>query len=359
MGAAPESTCEAGEAIGRGFAKAMDSFEDSLRIAAIAEQGSGRGTSKKTKNGACISVSTSETTKSGESGTVATLYRRVTRGLGLEGHHVLRDGEGGRGSLTCLTLCSRKPLLAGIARGPTRTPVTSYSDDDTDGVSGEYTHGGDTQRLKWPATGSVGVEILVWNYRTRRVLLKHRFGGEDSTDGSGTGIGGGGSAETLPVEDGGETGDAEGGCATAPVAISLHPSGDSIAVAFPHYVYVYYIVGGGVGDGSGEAAAGERSTADVASTMESLSVSLPSLEVARAVALAEPQPLATLRSDQCEVLTKGMFSVAGEQDPVINYDPVSAVHFSPGGHLLAVVTGKVASRTFAGRMLETYLSPYR
>lgn len=49
----------------------------------------------------------------------------------------------------------------------------------------------------------------------------------------------------------------------------------------------------------------------------------------------------TLRSDQREFLTKGMFSVVGETDPVINSDPVSAVHYSPGGHLLAVVTGKV------------------
>ena len=132
-----------------------------------------------------------------------------------------------------------------------------------------------------------------------------------------------------------------------PVAISLHPCGDFIAVAFPHYVNVFYIVGGGGGDAAGTRDGGSGGSSgggghiSMASSADVLSVPLPHSGAALSIDAAELDPLAVLRSDQREFMTKGMFSVAGEQDPVINHDPISALHYSPGGHLLAVVTGKV------------------
>ncbi|CAM9414220.1 unnamed protein product, partial [Ectocarpus sp. 12 AP-2014] len=94
-------------------------------------------------------------------------------------------------------------------------------------------------------------EIQIWNYRTKRLLVRHRFGGDCSSGSSDAQAGELlGSVVVAGGDDqGGSDGTDAGGVreegATCPVSISLHPSGDSIAVAFPHCVNVFYIVGSG------------------------------------------------------------------------------------------------------------------
>ena len=394
------STPDGGGAVSRGFARAMDAFEDSLRAASDAElistTGSGpRPPQPKRANKAAAAASTSSASVSTKP--KSPLYRPVARGLGVARRHSRGcqgaggggGGGGGRttGSLSCLAVCARKPLLAAIARGG----ATSWSEagggchsepgegGDEESISDSVTinagvsqgSGQERQKPQQPATagssspGASGAsaEIQVWNYRTKRMLVRHRFGRDCSSQDDG-GVGGGGENLVGSVigagggfQGGGEDGagggdvDGNGGDATCPVALSLHPSGDSIAVAFPHCVSVFYVVGsggdpvadqiGGGGVGGGVRAEGVGNTAV---SKDTLSTSLQEPVLAEAAAAAESVPLATLRSDQREFLTKGMFSVAGEQEPIINCDPVSAVHYSPGGHLLAVVTGKVSCR---------------
>eukprot|EP00752_Nemacystus_decipiens_P007835 g7000.t1 len=364
--------------VSRGFARAMDAFEDSLRIAADAELGSAGAEAvskphrqKHAKKGDAVTVaaakstgSASESSKSGASTKAKPLYRRVALGLGVWDTRPSEfpDGEGvkrstrRRGSLSCLTVCARKPLLAAIARGGAGMPSAFgfCNDDKSDSESTIDNDAslGETQReqKQRPATGrssGEGVEIQVWNYRTKRVLVRHRFGRDSSSAGGGGGRGdelvgsvidaGGNDQETGADGVGGD----DDGDVTCPVALSLHPSGDSIAVAFPNYVNVFYIVGGGDDVVGNQSSCGSEDVADVGVSKDTLSMSLKQFGVAEELAAKEMAPLATLRSDQREFLTKGMFSVPGEQEPIINCDPVSAVHYSPGGHLLAVVTGKV------------------
>lgn len=384
-------TCYAdgGGIVSRGFAKAMDAFEDSLRVAADAELGlAGAGSRQqhaKKGNGAAATrtISVSGSKQSRETTIGSPLYRPVARGLGLRGRQEpIFSGDGdlkgaGRrgGSLSCLTVCARKPLLGAIAKGgPRRSAGVAaaeagegrYSEMDA-ASNGDICGGGDTadsgvprgkgqqQRLQNQHQPARGVEVQIWNYRTKRLLVRHRFGGGSST-------GGGGGADSLvgsviPAAgddqrgDGVMDADGKGGGAGGgdgdvllPVAISLHPSGNSIAVAFPHYVNVFYIVGAG-GEAVGDQGDGDCGSVDgvagIAASKDSLAMSRQQMGVAEAVAASDMAPLASLRSDQREFLTKGMFSAPGEQDQVINCDPVSAVHYSPGGHMLAVVTGKV------------------
>lgn len=413
-GAALETTsADGGTVISRGFAKAMDAFEDSLRVAADAELGStGAGSkqqqqrAKKDSSGAGAAAATRTSSASGSQKSRETtikvnpLYRPVARGLGLTGRQQQSpafrgegavDGVGQRGgSLSSLTVCARRPLLGAIAKGGPRSSSsvvvvvapeagevegcrsdTDAASDEDVSVSGNTAasgapHGKRQQRQQRlhnqhqaarGGGGGGGVEVQVWNYRTKRLFVRHRFGGGGDSS-SGDGGGGGGEnlvGSVIPTGGdnhrgggGGMEADAEGGGgdgdATCPVAVSLHPSGDSIAVAFPHYVNVFYIVGSGgeaVDDQNG--AGGGDGVVDMAAfSKDTSSMSLQQTGVAETVAASDMAPLATLRSDQREFLTKGMFSVSGEQEQVINCDPVSAVHYSPGGHLLAVVTGKVS-----------------
>lgn len=360
----------------------MDAFEISLtRDAVEAEVCSTGGSRQQAKGGLASAAGAAAAVvavapEPGALGTAGALYRPVVRGLGIP--EQLMHGEGARGSLSCLSLCARKPLIAGIARRGTRQQAESLRWDGNGGggnrngsvgvdVGAEEGGGdggseggrGDGERPRQgrprEVPGTAGVEIQVWNYRTKRALVKHRFGDDSSGGGGGGGsdevVGGPGEVNTPGGEadaDGG--GDGAGGDAGNPVAISLHPSGDFIAVAFRHYVNVFYIVGGGGGggdavgtedggnEGDGGSGGGHRS---MASSTDALSVQVPHSGAALSIDAAELAPLAVLRSDQREFMTKGMFSAAGEQDSVINHDPISALHYSPGGHLLAVVTGKV------------------
>lgn len=217
---------------------------------------------------------------------IGPMYRSVVRGLSaagegggegrerLEGSGGSVDKGGGRPSMSCLSLSARKPLLAGITRVPGDYAAKS---DGALGVTGDVEDGDVSARVgsvaeessmppRNPASamacagiGSTrAVKLQVWNYRTKRLLVSHRFeqGGASSTndtgddDDGGTGGGKGGPTEAAGNKDGGSDAGAEedgGGndAAPLPVALSLHPSGDSIAVAFPHYISVYYIVGGG------------------------------------------------------------------------------------------------------------------
>lgn len=340
-----EAKPDDGEAIVRGFAKAMDSFEDTLQVGADAEQYSAPG-SRQAKGGG----QNADTSASPEPGTTSTLYRPVARGLGL-GKQAARGSNEARVSLTGLALCARKPLIAAIARSVPRAQALPPRGGDRrksvrdnrcsdHGDEEDMAQSGMRRQHQRSVGAAKMVEVQVWNYRTKRALVKHRFGegsegsGKEVTKDVATGGGSGGGAE-AEGKGGGED-------AAIPVAISLHPSGNSIAVGFPHYVSVFFIVGGG-GDTGGEDGGGSSVQADVTASTKTLSVSSEFPEAARAVAAADVTPLATLRSDQQEFMTKGMFSVAGDQDSVINYDPVSAVHFSPGGHLLAVITGKVST----------------
>lgn len=400
--------------VSRGFARAMDAFEDSLRIAADAELGSaGTGAASRPQQqqqqaarggGAAAATvkstsSASGSSKSGATAKAKSLYRPVARGLGVRerqppawhGEAGMERGTRRRGSLSCLSVCARKPLLAAIARGGAGlSSVGGVGDEEKSGSDGTAENDESPrerqrrQRQRHPATGrptTAGVEIQIWNYRTKRALVRHRFGSDLPSLGGGGGGdgGGGGSIELLgSVIDGGGTGGGggggmgadggdggagggDGGDVTCPVALSLHPSGDSIAVAFPDYVNVFYIVGGGGETAGGRRGSGGEGVADAAASKDSLSMSLKQFGVAEEMAAAETTPLATLRSDQREFLTKGMFSVSGEQEPVINCDPVSAVHYSPGGHLLAVVTGKVNQREHAAvpREQQIYKSKRR
>lgn len=365
----------------------MDAFEVSLiKEAAEAEVSYSSGSGSRQVKGGVASAATVAAVASAGPETLetasGTLYRPVVRGLGVP--EKLMHGEGARGSLTCLTLCARKPLMAGIARKGKRQQVDfsrrGGSDDggggggvgasmngevavhagDGGGYSGsdDSSEGarGDVERPRRERTGVVlgttGVEIQVWNYRTKRPLVRHRFG--DCSSGSDDGGGGDDVAGEVGAPGGGveadEGGDGGGerGDAAIPVAISLHPSGDFIAVAFPHYVNVFYIVGRGCdalgkGHGGGCGVTGGSGGGGRTNMLSSTDASVPPLTLGAALSVdaAESDPLAVLRSDQREFMTKGMFSVAGEQDPVINSDPVSALNYSPGGHLLAVVTGKV------------------
>ncbi|CAM9787634.1 unnamed protein product [Scytosiphon promiscuus] len=388
--------------VSRGFAKAMDAFEDSLRAAADEELGSTAGGPKQqqkqrhlqhAKKGsrtgtaaataaAASASSASRSPVTGEATELKLLYRPVTRGLGIRrgrppGMHS-KGGCGGRGprrrgSLTCLAVCARRPYLAAIARGGggcsaseagvcqwcRNEGVGGAAEEGLSGSSGDSDVGMPRKKRqrKEEVTPGLGVErgaegvveIQIWNYRTKQIVVRHPFGGIDPTGSSSGGdelvgsvIDAGGDKKArggFDLDDG-VGGDAE---ATCPVAISLHPSGDSIAVAFPHYVNVFFIVGCGsesVTDDDG-GAAGYEGAPDAVASRETLSVSLQQTGLADQADAAEAGPMATLRSDQREFFTKGMFSVAGEHEPVVNCDPVSAVHYSPGGHLLAVVTGKV------------------
>ncbi|CAM9932995.1 unnamed protein product, partial [Ectocarpus fasciculatus] len=387
-----------GEAVSRGFAKAMDAFEDSLRAAADAELAStGSGSRQQVgnhKGSASLSAGPSSASASRETpGKVKgnPQYRPVARALGVRG---MKGGEGGGGSLSCLAVCARKPLLAAIARGGGGISARAgehlnLGDDESSDVGDESRSATadskadsgmprkkrqrqqQQQQQQQPAIGASaggvagGSEIQIWNYRTKRLLVRHRFGGDASS-----GNGGAQAGELLGSvvvaggdDQGGGDGEDAGGVheegATCPVSISLHPSGDSIAVAFPHCVNVFYIVGSGgeaIGDQDNGGGGGGGGVTDPVTSKEPLSMSLQQLGVADAVAAVEMAPLATLRSDQREILTKGMFSVPGEQEPIINCEPVSAVHYSPGGHLIAVVTGKVVqvlgvhSGTAGGRL---------
>ena len=381
-----------GEPIPRGFAKAMDAFEVSLsRDAAEAEVFSGGGSRQQAKGGgagaAAATAVVAVAPEPGALGTPGALYRPVVRGLGMP--EQLMHGEGARGSLSCLCLCARKPLIAGIARRGVRRQAEHFGRGGSgsaggggngngsvgvdvgaevggnDGGSESGRGEGEKPRHERPGAvlGAAGVEIQVWNYRTKRPLVRHRFGEDSSGGGSDEVAGGAGEMNARKGEadaNGGGDGGGGGGDAVNPVAISFHPSGDSIAVAFRHYVNVFYIVGGGGGDsigtgggdngdgdgggsggggdGGGGGGGGHKSTT---SSTDALSVPLPHSGAALSIDAAELAPLAVLRSDQREFMTKGMFSAAGELDPVINHDPISALHYSPGGHLLAVVTGKV------------------
>lgn len=221
-------------------------------------------------------------------------------------------------------------------------------DEEESGCGGTDGNDASPGERQQHATGTGGcVEIQIWNYRTKRALVRHRFGEDASPLGGdssgvdelvGSVIDAGGN-DRRGGAGGGHSGD--DGDTAFPVAISLHPSGDSIAVAFPNYVNVFYIVGGGGEPVEDQRGGGGEGVADVTASKDTLSMSLKQYGVAEELAAKEMIPLATLRSDQREFLTKGMFSVSGEQEPVINCDPVSAVQYSPGGHLLAVVTGKV------------------
>ncbi|CAB1115621.1 unnamed protein product [Ectocarpus sp. CCAP 1310/34] len=391
-GAALEtSSCSAdgrGEVVSRGFAKAMDAFEDSLRAAADAELAS-TGTGSRQQGGnhrGSASVSAGPSSASRETGGKVKAnpqYRPVARALRVRG--MLGEGGGG-GSLSCLAVCARKPLLAAIARGGGGMSAraedhrnldedeSSDADDESRSAADDPKADDGMPRKKrqrqqqHPAAGASagGIdgssEIQIWNYRTKRLVVRHRFGG-DCSSGSGGAQAGEllGSVVVVGGDDqGGSDGTDAGGVreegATCPVSISLHPSGDSIAVAFPHCVNVFYIVGSGgepIGDQDNAPGGGDGGVADPVASKEPLSMSLRQLGVAEAVAAVEMAPLATLRSDQREILTKGMFSVPGEQEPIINCEPVSAVHYSPGGHLIAVVTGKVLgvhSGTAGGRL---------
>ncbi|CAM9319441.1 unnamed protein product, partial [Hapterophycus canaliculatus] len=407
-GVALETTSAAGDGVvSRGFAKAMDAFEDSLRAAADAELGSTAGESKKlqkqqhlqhAKKGSRAATtaataapsasSASRSPTSGEATEAKLLYRPVTRGLGvrrrrpLGGHKKRGGGEAGwrrRGSLTCLAVCARRPFLAAIARGggvslaEEAGACRRCGDEEADDVgeaglsgssgcsdpgvpqnrrqrkesktaAGGFEHGADG--FEHGAEGRV--EIQIWNYRTKQLVVRHPFGGDDPT-GSGGGVDelvgtvvdarGDDTAGGDVDQNNGAGGD---GDATCPVAISLHPSGDSIAVAFPHYVNVFFIVGcGGESCGDDNGGGGDEGVPDASASGESLSMSMQQTGLAQQADAAGLAPMATLRSDQREFFTKGMFSVSGEHEPVVNCDPVSAVHYSPGGHLLAVVTGKV------------------
>lgn len=377
-GAALETSSLDGErVVSRGFAKAMDAFEDSLRDAADAELGStGTGAGSKShqqkhaKKGGAVHVavakSTSSASESARSGTTAKakpLYRPVARGLvvcetqpsAFHGGVGVARSTRRRVSLSCLAVCARKPLLAAIARGAAGSPFAGGICDDNkrygDGTIDNDASLGERQPPPTAARSTGGaVEIQIWNYRTKRALVRHRFGSDSSSPGGGGGggdelvgsvIDAGGNEQGMGTNGGGGSDD---GDAAYPVAVSLHPSGDSIAVAFPNYVNVLYIVGGGGGIGGDQSGSGGAGVADVAASKDTLTMSLKQLGVAEELAATETAPLATLRSDQREFLTKGMFSVSGEQEPIINTDPVSAVHYSPGGHLLAVVTGKVGIR---------------
>lgn len=341
-----------GEAIVRGFAQAMDNFEDSLKNAAgDAELGSRSGTREEAKGCRDVTVSTVMGRPGANALTAddcGPIFRCVVRGIGPVGQGQGQDvrGKSGRGAMTCLSLCARKPLLAGIVRtrieadpvhylgrrsfgsisaavvassqhGKSSGSTNSHNEEEDDKIFSSSQHD-----LCVPADCA---EVQVWNYRTKRILLRYQFGNcsSGSEANSGGGGRGGGGGDTGGAETGG--GGAEEGNGATPVAISLHPSGDVVAVAFPHYISIFYIVGGG----------GDREDGGGGSEMM---VSSPTSSSCIAPAA---QPLATLRSDQREFLTKGMFSVAGEKEAVINYDAVSALHYSPGGHLLAVLTGKV------------------
>ncbi|CAM9251968.1 unnamed protein product, partial [Ectocarpus sp. 4 AP-2014] len=382
-----------GEAVSRGFAKAMDAFEDSLRAAADAELASA-GTGSRQPGGnhrgsSSLSSGPSSASALREMGGKVKAnpqYRPVARALGMRG--MLGEGGGG-GSLSCLAVCARKPLLAAIARGGGGMSARAedhcnLDEDESSDVGDENRSAADDSKTddgmprkkrqrqqQQPAAGAsaLGIdgssEIQIWNYRTKRLLVRHRFGGDCSS-----GSGGAQAGELLGSVvvaggddqaggDGTDTGGLREEDATCPVSISLHPSGDSIAVAFPHCVNVFYIVGSGgeaIGGQDNAPGGGGGGVADPVTSKEPLSMSLRQLGLAEAVAAVEMTPLATLRSDQREILTKGMFSVPGEQEPIINCEPVSAVHYSPGGHLIAVVTGKVVqvlgvhSGTAGGRL---------
>lgn len=305
-------------------------------------------------------------------------YRSVVRGLGAVyggawQERRRRGGREGRWSMSCLSVCSRKPLLAGISR-PSREffPKVNIVDAAAEkkavvGRAGEENGSGSENNRKDgdgdisladSDSGRTRVELQVWNYRTKRLLVSHPFeqsGGDNDTENTSRVVDSGRGA-TMATRSAGtrETAEDDGGSnqAFTPVALSFHPSGDCIAIAFPHHVSVFFIVGGSCeGDGRDDANGDRRERTGAVNTL-----SLPpshSTDASRhsatfagrpsAAAVSSRPPLATLRSDQREFLTKGMFSVSGEADPLINYDPVSAVHYSPGGHLLAVVTGKVKS----------------
>ncbi|CAM9912249.1 unnamed protein product, partial [Sphacelaria rigidula] len=378
-----------GEAIVRGFARAMDKFELSLLKTSASSESDVGSTRGKEPMTARMSDSKSKRDRVGggkfftedqmRGGERYTNRREASGGGG--------GGGGGRPSMSCLSLCARKPLLAGITRIPGDSAVNSDGvvggngvDEDTD-VSAKAGSGAERPSLLHrnpaspPLGGGIGgrsaVKLQVWNYRTKRLLVSHRFeqGGAssaiidetDDDDDGGAGEENKGSTAAAENKDGcSDAGaDEDGGSNNAdltPVALSLHPSGDSIAVAFPHYVSMYYIVGGGSveaskegifsggGGGGGSVPHAGHPSALAAVCTGALGGRFSSGAGGAGgagAAVNSTSLMLTLRSDQREFLTKGMFTVVGETDPVINYDPVSAVHYSPGGHLLAIVTGKV------------------
>ncbi|CAM9442887.1 unnamed protein product, partial [Choristocarpus tenellus] len=227
---------------------------------------------------------------------------------------------GGRG-LTCLSLSTRKPLLAGIIP-------------------------------------SVPAQLCVWNYQSKRLMVRHWFNdgvGVRKRGNDGGKVGQPDSDAECSVKDRDGKGSGDHGTGSAkidgedsvrPVAVSLHPSGDSVAVAFHDFVGFYYIVGIGVKLGvEGETGTAKFGKEEV--DLDSLgnpskdegfhSMDMGSNEGEGAGDVGIPTD--TLHCDQ-EFHIKGMFGVPGHKETFINYDPVSALHFSNGGHLLAVITGK-------------------
>lgn len=400
-GGAPRSIAQKspgsdGEDVVRGFAKAMDTFEDALRVAA---DGFGKGDGSQSVRHGETSASVSGRSRGFGalgSGSGTMLYRPVVHALCLSNQSGHRSSEKLKASCSCLTLCATKPLIAAIAKvgwgdgGGNREEDCRQSlayHDSARVWSGEAerigelttTEGQGRQRPRRDGDVTTdadksggcirGVEVQVWNYRTKQLLVKYPFDTKPSiVDTGATGGpatpsihrggsgGGGGDCAGGPTNDdtlaGGST---VGGNPSIPVDISLHPSGHSIAIAFSHNVNIFYIVGS---DGVLNATdCGERvpdamtsscsstSTVDLRSAPEeSSSISVSSARTVSAAAHTEDEsPVATLRSDHREFVTRGMFSVAGEKEPVVNDDPVSSVEYSPGGHLLAVITGKVLS----------------
>lgn len=336
----PESSCVSfsgeehptREAVARGFARAMDKFEESL--GAEREGGLGLVIDQNRCGRAEGGAGEAASGLGGVPVAGGVLYRTIVRGLGWAGY--------ARGEVTALSLCARKPLLAGIVRPRSGVdncrggePIACLDNGSMNGVrqiEGSASVSPRSQSAPVPCA-----EIQIWNYSTKQTLVSYQFRRDPlCQENLGGTLGEGDAGAGTRGIDVDESYCGKGGSPT-PVAISLHPSGDAIAVGFPHYVNVFYIVSA---EGSAEDAAADDVNPPPSTTP--LSTSVSSFEsVVTSSSTARASPFATLRSDQREFLTKGMFSVAGEEHPIINYDPVSAVHYSPGGHLLAVVTGKV------------------
>lgn len=203
-----------GEAIIRCFAQAMDRFEDSLRIASSndaeagsrregdgvptragvkGQRGAGDKRGREAKRGGAGMNGMGSEYPLLSVGEVGPVYRSVVRGLGADagnGVHQQVRGEGGRRYTTCLSLCSRKPLLAGISRpqlGPAISDggceavqdVHNAVDDDCDEGSklggDERGEGGNSaqRRLAPSSGGTVLLQVkVVLIYVPNRGFLK-------------------------------------------------------------------------------------------------------------------------------------------------------------------------------------------
>lgn len=346
-----------GEAIVRGFSRAMDSFQDSLRTKghhADASLGSSKTDRIASEASSEISASISSKDIRFEGGF---LYRPVVRGLGVNASGHSLHGENRRWAMTSLSVSARKPLLAGIVKAMTGSEDSHHDKEgtvcDEDGSNNGSTgmavdvRGSTTLR----SLPSISSEVQVWNYRTKRLLVRHRFEqGPASREDLG-GLAGGGESEVC-IGGGGTGGPGGEGHSLEPVAISLHPTGDEVAVAFPHYLNIFYVVGAGGSDEDVPLDHSDASSSCSLSSGPSISPSRVTLDTNSSTTRASP--LAALRSDQREFLTKGIFSVPGEEGAIVNYDPVSAIEYAPGGHLLAVVTGKVESDPEASRCIRRF-----